>query len=100
ATIVAPLAEIHIFSRTRLIGSAFGNSIVCEPDVRFFNFPFASETALVEITSPQDGFMTNQTSISVAWTVNGASQTGQTTENLLVEGNNRIRRCSGTSCDS
>jgi RHS repeat-associated protein len=99
-TVVAPLAEIHIFSRTRLMGSAFGGSIVCEPDVRFFSFPYGSGTDLVKITSPANGLLTNQPSIVVAWTVNGAVQSTLTTETLATEGANKVKRCSGTACDS
>ncbi len=46
---------------------------------------------MVAITAPADGFTTNQTSINVAWTVDGVIQSAQTTE-PLVEGLNTIIR--------
>ena len=46
---------------------------------------------VVVITSPSNGFITNQTSISVAWTVDGVTQTTQLTQ-TLVEGPNTITR--------
>ncbi|MFA6603628.1 MAG: delta-60 repeat domain-containing protein [Patescibacteria group bacterium] len=46
----------------------------------------------VVITEPADGLLTNQTTISVAWTVNGVVQTSELTEQLLIEGENVITR--------
>ncbi|MDG5815419.1 RHS repeat-associated core domain-containing protein [Chitinispirillales bacterium ANBcel5] len=46
---------------------------------------------IVEITSPADGYITNQSTIPVSWTVDGAEQTDQLTE-ALEEGVNKITR--------
>ena len=46
---------------------------------------------VVAIDSPADGFVTNHSPIDVAWTVDGAAQTTQLTQNL-VEGDNAITR--------
>jgi uncharacterized protein YjdB len=46
----------------------------------------------VLITSPADGFVTNKTSIAVAWTVDGKAQTTLLTETLATEGVNVIIR--------
>jgi len=45
----------------------------------------------VAITSPSDGMLTNLSSVSVTWTVDGIEQTDQLTE-TLIEGTNAITR--------
>lgn len=45
----------------------------------------------VQIDAPQEGFITTQSPIAVAWSVDGSAQTTQLTE-PLVEGSNRIVR--------
>ncbi len=46
---------------------------------------------IVNITSPVDGQITNRNPVTVAWTVDGVSQTAQLTE-VLTEGTNTITR--------
>ncbi|MBN1406950.1 MAG: hypothetical protein JW956_04140, partial [Calditrichaceae bacterium] len=45
----------------------------------------------VAITSPADGFITNETSITITWTVDGVEQTTELTADL-TEGSNQIIR--------
>ncbi len=98
-TLVAPWAQVHVFSRTTFSGAVYADSLNFEPDVRVHDVPYAS-LPVVAITSPSNGFLTKQSTIPVAWTINGVSQTSQTTENLTVEGNNEVIRCSDGVCDS
>ncbi len=50
-----------------------------------------TQVPVVAITSPEDGFITNQNSVNVIWTVDGIEQTTQLTQNL-TEGDNTIIR--------
>ncbi|HLP43143.1 MAG TPA: hypothetical protein VK465_16680, partial [Fibrobacteria bacterium] len=54
----------------------------------------------VVITSPASGFLTNQGSVPVAWTVNGVHQNTGLVEVLEEEGPNPIIRCAGSACDT
>lgn len=59
-----------------------------------------NSATVVAITSPADGYLTNQSTLSIAWTVNGVTQTSQNSEALEVEGANPVIRCSGMTCDT
>jgi RHS repeat-associated protein len=50
-----------------------------------------TQSPVITITSPANGFVTNQSSITVAWTIDGVAQTTQTSA-TLVEGINTITR--------
>ena len=52
-----------------------------------------TEAPVVAITSPADGFLTNNASLTIIWTVDGVEQTDQTSV-TLVEGENIITRAS------
>ena len=47
---------------------------------------------VVVITAPVDGRLTKDSSVAVAWTVDGTAQTAQLTQALLLEGENAIVR--------
>lgn len=51
---------------------------------------------VVAITGPETGLLTNTTSIAVAWTVGGVTQTAELSESL-VEGVNTVRRSAADS---
>ena len=101
-TLIAPLAEISASNNQVLKGSFFGRKVTLGNNIQVSYVPFSGSPSatVVKITSPPNGFLTNQSVIPVAWTVNGVSQTTQLTENLVVEGNNTVKRCSGSVCDS
>ncbi len=71
---------------TRELTDAAGN--VGSTSIRIYRkttFP------VVAITAPADGFITNQNSITVAWSVDGINQNTQTTDSL-IEGLNTVTR--------
>ncbi|MBD3419889.1 MAG: hypothetical protein GF398_07215 [Chitinivibrionales bacterium] len=53
---------------------------------------------VVAITSPSDNGATSQNTITVTWTVNGATQIDQTSETLANEGANTITRSHTDAC--
>jgi len=73
---------------------AAGNSGADTVFVRRDTFP-----PVVQILSPAEGLLTNQTPIAVNWTVDGGLQTTQTTA-ALVEGANTIMRAATDSAVS
>jgi len=48
---------------------------------------------VVAITSPEDGFLTNQSTANITWTIDGVEQTSELTASL-IEGSNTITRSS------
>jgi len=99
ANLLAPRAKIHSQSRTLFYGAVFGKSLEFEPDVQIYGTPL-DQPPTVAILSPVSGFLTNQDTISVTWSVNGVVQAAQTQEILLQEGIQTITRCSDTVCVS
>ena len=55
------------------------------------NVTLDSVSPAVVITSPADGFVTNETPITIAWTADGAAQSTELTADL-VEGSNQVIR--------
>ncbi|MEO7423940.1 MAG: Ig-like domain-containing protein, partial [Fibrobacteria bacterium] len=51
-----------------------------------------SKAPAVAITAPAAGLVTNKTTVTVAWTVNGVAQATQLTDTLKAEGENTITR--------
>jgi hypothetical protein len=83
--ITEPLMEIAN-QFIAIIADSAGN---CDTAIAYFT---VDKTApVIAITSPANGSITNQTSISVAWTVDGIVQTTQLQESLS-EGENTIIR--------
>lgn len=80
----------------------YSGRIVLQVDTTFWVYPIGATdtTTVVAITSPTDGLLTNQGSVTVAWEVNGVPQTTQTSETLELEGVNLVIRCSGAVCDT
>jgi hypothetical protein len=76
-------ANTVIRTATDLVGNTASTSITVYLD---------THGPAVLITSPAEGSYTNQTSTSVAWTVDGVAQTAILTQVLSVEGNNFIIR--------
>jgi hypothetical protein len=90
-TLQAPLAPVKAYSRTLFQGAVYGKSIDFEPDVKVFHSAFSDLTPVVAIHSPPDGYVTDQESILVTWSVDGTPQNTLVTQQL-TKGVNSIER--------
>ncbi|MFW5960634.1 MAG: DUF7305 domain-containing protein, partial [Chitinivibrionales bacterium] len=92
--LTAPHAELTVYSRTEILGALYADKVVIEPDVG--SIEEVEQDWIppdVVITSPEEGYLTNETPIDVAWTVDGEEQTTDLTEDLS-EGENIVIRSS------
>src|SRR6185295_16750632 len=74
-TLLAPLAEVSVSSNGIVKGALYAKLLTLATVVKMTYQPLSGGTPLVKITSPANGFLTNQSAIAVAWTVDGVAQT-------------------------